>query len=81
MGWNLNGISQHTINYGASKDLILVHMVQLKPMLKAHSSGRMVCSGISDVAIASVHTEKTLLKKLMITIMIDTSTKIFFTSK
>ena len=25
VGKNLNGISQHTINYGASKDLILVH--------------------------------------------------------
>ena len=45
------------------KDLISVHMVQLKPMIKAHSSGRMVSSGISDVEIASVHSEKTRLKK------------------
>ena len=46
-----------------AKDLILVHTVQLKPMIKAH--------GISDLAIASVHSEKTRLKKLiMITIII-----------
>ena len=41
-----------------AKDLILVHTVQLKPMIKTHSSGRMVCSGISDVVITSVHSEK-----------------------
>ena len=46
-----------TISYGASKDLILVHIVQLKPMITAHSSGKMVSSGISDIVIASVHSE------------------------
>ena len=47
-----------------AKDLILVHTVQLKPMIKAQISGRMVVSsGISDVVIASVHSEKTCLKK------------------
>ena len=40
---------------------------------KTHSSGRMVSSGISDVMIASVHPEKTRLKKLMIMIIIITS--------
>ena len=34
-------------------------------MIKAQISGRMVSSGISDVAIASVHFEKTRLKKLI----------------
>ena len=53
-----------------AKDLILVHTVQLKPMIKAHFSGRMVSSGISDVANASVHSEKTRLKKLMMIILI-----------
>ena len=38
-----------------AKDLILVHTVQLKTMIKAQISGRMVSSGISDVTIASVH--------------------------
>ena len=42
-----------------AKDLIIVYTVQLKPMIKAHFSGRMVSSGISDVAFASVHSEKT----------------------
>ena len=42
-----------------AKDLILVHTVQLKPMIKAHFSGRMVSSGISDVAFASVQSKKT----------------------
>ena len=58
-----------------AKDLILVHTVQLKPMIKAHFSGRMVSSSISDVAFASVYSEKTRLKKLMmkmsITIIIN----------
>ena len=31
-------------------DLVLVHTVQLKPMVKAHFLGRKVSSGISDVA-------------------------------
>ena len=48
----------------ASANLNLVHTVQLKPIIKAQISGRMVCNGISDVAIASVHGEKTCLKKL-----------------
>ena len=39
-------------------------------MIKAHFSGRMVSSGISDVAIASVHSEKTGLKKLMMKMII-----------
>ena len=53
-----------------SKDLILVHTVQLKPMIKSQISGRMVSSGISDVASASVHSEKPRLKKLMLMKMI-----------
>ena len=65
-----NSVSQCTISYGPSKDLILVHTVQLKPMIKAHFSGRMVSSGISDVAFTSVYSEKTRLKKLMIMIII-----------
>ena len=58
-GRNLNGVSQCTISYGASKDNILVNTVQLKPMIKAHSSGRMMSSGITDVVITSVNSEKT----------------------
>ena len=52
-----------------AKDLILVHTVQLKPMIKTNFSGRMVSSGISYVAIASVHSEKTRLKKLIMIII------------
>ena len=58
MGRSLNGISQCTISYEASKDLTLVRTVLLKLTIKAHSFGRMVSSGISDVVIASVHSEK-----------------------
>ena len=57
-------------SYGASKYLILVHTVQLKPMIKAYSSGRMLSSGISDIVIASVHSEKARLKMLMMKIVI-----------
>ena len=52
------------------KDLIVVHTVQLKPIVKAQISGRMVSSGISDVAFASVRSEKTRLKKFLIMIVI-----------
>ena len=37
-----------------AKDVILVHTVQLKPMIKAQISRRMISSGINDAAIASV---------------------------
>ena len=53
-----------------AKDLILVHTVQLKPMIKAKFSRRMVSGGISDVVFASVYSVKTSLKKLMIMIII-----------
>ena len=52
------------------KDFILVRTVQLKAMIKAQISGRMISSGMSDVVIASVHSEKTHLKKLKIIIII-----------
>ena len=52
-----------------AKDLSLVRTVQLKPMIKAHFSGRMASSGISDVAFASIYSEKTRLKKLLIVII------------
>ena len=61
-----------------AKGLILAITVQLKPMIKAHFSGRMVSSGISDVAIASVHSEITRLKKLMIMIILITRAKTFY---
>ena len=57
----------------ANKDLILVNTVQLKPMIKAHFSGKLVSSGISDVVIASLYSEKTSLKKLMKKIIIITN--------
>ena len=44
--------------------------MQLKPMIKAQISGRMICSGISGVAITSVYLEKTSLKKLIMIIII-----------
>ena len=51
-----------------AKDIDLVHTVQLKPMIKAQISGRMVSCG--TVAIASVYFEKTRLKKLIMIIII-----------
>ena len=49
----------------SSQCLILVHAVQLKPMIKVQISERMASVGISDVVTASVYSEKTRLKKLM----------------
>ena len=56
-----------------AKDLILVHTIQLKSMIKAHFSGRMVSSCTSDVAFASVHFEKTHLKNLIMIIIMNKS--------
>ena len=52
-----------------AKDVVLVHTVQLKPMIKAQISGRMISSGISDVMIASVYSDKTRPKKLIMIIL------------
>ena len=54
-----------------AKGLILVRTIKLKPMIKAQISGRMISSGISDIAFASEYSEKTRLKKLMIMIIIN----------
>ena len=47
----------------ALPSVLLVHAVKLKPIIKAQISGKLVTSGISDVATASVHSEKTWAKK------------------
>ena len=57
----------------------LVHTVKLKPIIKAHISGKLVTSGISDVVTASVYLEKTRLKKMIMIIIIITEKP--FTSK
>ena len=54
-----------------SKGLILVYTVKLKPIKKAKISGKLVTSGISDVAVASVHSEKIRLKKMIMIIIIS----------
>ena len=56
-----------------AKDLVLVHTVQLKPMLKAHISGRVASSGIGNVVTASVYSDKTRLKKFMKIIIMNKS--------
>ena len=58
----------------------LVHTVKLKPIIKAQISGKLELCGISDVATASVHSEKTRLKKLIMIIIIIITEKPF-TSK
>ena len=55
--------------------LTLVHTEKLKLMIKGTISGRMLSSGISHVAFASVHSEKTRLKKCWIMIIIIMITK------
>ena len=45
----------------------------LKPNIKAQISGKLVSSGISDVAIVSVHSEKTRMKKKIMIIIISSS--------
>ena len=48
----------------------LVHTVKLKPIIKDQIPGKLVTSGKSDVAIASVHSEKTWAKKWIMIIII-----------
>ena len=60
-----------------AKDVVLVHTVQLKPMIKAQISGRMISFGISDVAIASVYSEKTRLKKFDYDMNLSQETTVF----
>ena len=50
-----------------------MHTVQIKPTIKAHSSGRMVSIGISDIVTASVYLEKTRLKKVMMIMIMNKS--------
>ena len=57
----------------SSQGALLVHTVQLKPMIKAQISGRMASIGISDVVTASVYSEKTRLKKLMMIMIMNKS--------
>ena len=45
-----------------ANDLILVHRVQLKPMIKEQISRRMVSSGTSDVAFTSYTLRKPVLR-------------------
>ena len=60
-----------------SKDVLLVHTVHLKPMIKVQNPGRMISSGISDVAITTEYSEKTLLKKLIIIMNKSQETAVF----
>ena len=55
-------------NNEQDKGVILVHTLQLKPMIKTQISGRMTSSGISDGVNASVYSEKTSLKKMIMII-------------
>ena len=47
-----------------------MHTLKLKPIIRVQISVKLVTSGISDVVTASVHSEKTRLKKLMKMIII-----------
>ena len=49
------------------------HRTQLKPVIKAQISGKLVTNGISDVAITSVHSEKIRLKKMIMIISMNKS--------
>ena len=57
-----------TVDLRHKVDLVLIHTVLLKPIIKSHSLVKMVSSGKSDVVITSIHSDKTHLKKLMIKI-------------
>ena len=49
----------------------LVHTVQLEPTIKAQISGRTASIYVSDVVTASVYSQKTRLKKLLMMIVVN----------
>ena len=53
----------------------LVHTIKLKPITKDQIPGKLVTSGISDIATASVHSEKTWAKKWIMIIIIISMNK------
>ena len=53
-----------------------VHTEKLKPSIQGPISGKMHSSGISDVAFASVHSEKIRLKKMSMIIIIISMNKL-----
>ena len=63
---------RHLAHYQLMSQLILVHTVQVKPNTTAQISGKLVSSGISDVAIA------TRLKKLIMIIIIMNNRKTIY---
>ena len=54
-----------------------MHTVQLKPTIKAQISGIMAHIGISDVVTASVYSDKTRMKKLMLIMNKSQETTVF----
>ena len=57
-------------DHGEISGTFLVHTVKIKPIIKTQISGKLITSGISDVAIASIYFEKTHLKKMIMIIII-----------
>ena len=53
----------------------LVHTVKLKPFIKEQIPGKLVTSGISDVATSTVHSEKTRSMNLIMIIIIISMNK------
>ena len=62
-------------DHGEISGTFLVRTVNIKPIIKAQISGKLITSGISDVAIASVYFEKTCLKKMITIIIIIASNR------
>ena len=56
----------------------LVHSVKLKPIIKDQIQGKLVTGGMSDVATASVHSEKTWVKKWIMIIIIMNKSQEFY---
>ena len=52
-------------------NFILVHTVKLMPIIKVQISGKLVTNGLSDATIATVHSEKTRIKKMIMIIIIS----------
>ena len=59
------GIKMASASTPSVNELTRASSLKLKPIIKPQISGKLVTSSVNDVAIATVHSEKTRIKKMI----------------
>ena len=79
VGWEkikMASANTPSVNEPAKASFSTQYMVKLKPNIKGQISGKLVTSGLNDVAIVSVHSEKNRVKKMITIIIIISMNKL-----